>query len=397
MIAFLNENPGVTALCAVLICFCALTVVVLYLNKKQMRKTAMMLRRLDDRVMGANGKIRASVRTISESMGMATENLTTVSQNMEIRQERMRRDMQESLDAMRENSDRKLDDMRASLDMSLQKTLETRLGESFRLVSGQLENVYRGIGEMKNIAEGVGDLKKVLTGVKTRGVWGEVRLRALLEDTLNPSQYEENVCVQSGTGERVEFAVRLPGKTGENTVLLPIDSKFPVEDYQRLISASENSDRKQMEKYAHAFETAIIEQARRISSKYICVPYTTDFAIMFLPAESLYGEVLVRRGLAERMQREFRVLPAGPSTFQALLNCLEMGFQTVQMEKRSAEILTMLMGVKREFYTFGETLNKARTRLEQAAGDLDSVGVRTRAMNRKLSQLEGEGLFEKEE
>ena len=396
MIAFLNENPGVTALLAVLICFCALMIAVFYLSKKQTRKTAMMIRRLDERVMGANGKIRASVRTISETMGMATENLTTVSQNMEIRQERMRRDVQQSLDVMRETSDRKLEEMRSSLDMSLQKTLEARLGESFRLVSGQLENVYRGIGEMKTIAEGVGDLKKVLTGVKTRGVWGEVRLRALLEDTLNPSQYEENVCVQPGTNERVEFAVRLPGRTGENAVLLPIDSKFPVEDYQRLIAASEDGDKKQMEKCGHAFEMAILEQARKISGKYICVPYTTDFAILFLPAESLYGEVLVRRGLSERMQREFRVLPAGPSSFQALLNCLQMGFQTVAMEKRSAEILTILTGVKREFYTFGETLNKARTRLEQAAGDLDSVGVRTRAMNRKLSQLEGDGLFEDE-
>ncbi|MBQ3168621.1 MAG: DNA recombination protein RmuC [Clostridia bacterium] len=390
MIQFINSNPGVTAILAVLTAFALLIAVVYFLNKRQIQKTAAMIRRLDERVMNANGRIRASVRTISETMGMATENLTTVSQNMEIRQERMRREVSESIETMREMSDRKLDDMRASLDMSLQKTLETRLGESFRLVSGQLENVYRGIGEMKTIAEGVGDLKKVLTGVKTRGVWGEVRLRTLLEDTLTPSQYEENVCVQAGSNERVEFAVRLPGKTGDNAVLLPIDSKFPVEDYERLLSAGESGDKKAIEKCARAFETAIVEQARKIASKYIAVPFTTDFAIMFLPAESLYGEVLIRRGLADRLQREFHVLPVGPSTLQALLNCLQMGFQTVQMEKRSSEILKMLIGVKREFALFGETLNKARTRLEQAAGDLDSVGVRTRAMNRKLSELEGE-------
>lgn len=390
MIQFINSNPGVTAVISVLIAFALLIAVVYFLNKRQIQKTAAMIRRLDERVMNANGRIRASVRTISETMGMATENLTTVSQNMEIRQERMRREVSESIETMREMSDRKLDDMRASLDMSLQKTLETRLGESFRLVSGQLENVYRGIGEMKTIAEGVGDLKKVLTGVKTRGVWGEVRLRTLLEDTLTPSQYEENVCVQAGSNERVEFAVRLPGKTGDNAVLLPIDSKFPVEDYERLLSAGESGDKKAIEKCARAFETAIVEQARKIASKYIAVPFTTDFAIMFLPAESLYGEVLIRRGLADRLQREFHVLPVGPSTLQALLNCLQMGFQTVQMEKRSSEILKMLIGVKREFALFGETLNKARTRLEQAAGDLDSVGVRTRAMNRKLSELEGE-------
>lgn len=390
MIQFINSNPGVTAILAVLTAFALLIAVVYFLNKRQIQKTAAMIRRLDERVMNANGRIRASVRTISETMGMATENLTTVSQNMEIRQERMRREVSESIETMREMSDRKLDDMRASLDMSLQKTLETRLGESFRLVSGQLENVYRGIGEMKTIAEGVGDLKRVLTGVKTRGVWGEVRLRTLLEDTLTPSQYEENVCVQAGSNERVEFAVRLPGKTGDNAVLLPIDSKFPVEDYERLLSAGESGDKKAIEKCARAFETAIVEQARKIASKYIAVPFTTDFAIMFLPAESLYGEVLIRRGLADRLQREFHVLPVGPSTLQALLNCLQMGFQTVQMEKRSSEILKMLIGVKREFALFGETLNKARTRLEQAAGDLDSVGVRTRAMNRKLSELEGE-------
>ena len=390
MIQFINSNPGVTAILAVLTAFALLIAVVYFLNKRQIQKTAAMIRRLDERVMNANGRIRASVRTISETMGMATENLTTVSQNMEIRQERMRREVSESIETMREMSDRKLDDMRASLDMSLQKTLETRLGESFRLVSGQLENVYRGIGEMKTIAEGVGDLKKVLTGVKTRGVWGEVRLRTLLEDTLTPSQYEENVCVQAGSNERVEFAVRLPGKTGDNAVLLPIDSKFPVEDYERLLSAGEAGDKKAIEKCARAFETAIVEQARKIASKYIAVPFTTDFAIMFLPAESLYGEVLIRRGLADRLQREFHVLPVGPSTLQALLSCLQMGFQTVQMEKRSSEILKMLIGVKREFALFGETLNKARTRLEQAAGDLDSVGVRTRAMNRKLSELEGE-------
>ena len=389
MIQFINQNPGVTAILAIIVCFLGLAAFLYFMNKRQIRKTAQMIRRLDDRVMGANGRIRASVRTISETMGMAAENLTTVSQNMEIRQERMRRDLSESIESMREMSDRKLDDMRASLDMSLQKTLETRLGESFRLVSGQLENVYRGIGEMKTIAEGVGDLKKVLTGVKTRGVWGEVRLRTLFEDTLIKSQYEENVAVTPGASERVEFAVRLPGKSA-GEVLLPVDSKFPVEDYERLILANDTGDRKAIEKCARAFETAIIEQARRISSKYICVPHTTDFAVMFLPAESLYGEVLIRRGLIDRLQREFHVLPVGPSTFQALLNCLQMGFQTVQMEKRSSEILKMLMGVKREFALFGETLNKARTRLEQAAGDLDSVGVRTRAMNRKLSELEGE-------
>lgn len=390
MIDLMNANPGVTALFSVILCFSLSLLILLNLLRRQNRRTAAMLRRLDERVTGGNGRLRASVRVLTETMGSAAANLSAASDSMEMRQERMRREMEDKLEAMRENSDKKLDAMRESLGASMQKTLEARLGESFRLVSGQLESVYKGLGEMKNLAEGVGDLKRVLAGVKTRGVWGEVRLRALLKENLTPAQYAENVAVVPGSAERVEFAIRLPGRGDDEPVWLPIDSKFPMEDYARLIAASEAGDAKETAKCGQALENALLEQAKRISTKYIRVPHSTDFAVMFLPTESLYAEALSRRGLVDKMQNQYHVLPAGPSSFTALISCLQMGFRTLQMEKRSGEILRMLGGVKQEFARFGETLSKARTRLEQAAGDLDNVGVRTRALNRKLSELETE-------
>lgn len=388
MIELINQNPGVTALVAVLSGFAVLTAVVVYLFKRQARRTAAMLRRLDERVTGGNGRLRASVRALTDTMGAAAANLSAASDSMEMRQERMRREMEDKLESMRASSDQKLDEMRQSLGTSMQKTLDARLGESFRLVSGQLENVYRGLGEMRSLTQGVGDLKRVLSGVKTRGVWGEVRLRALISENLTPSQFAENVEIVPGSGERVEFAVRLPGRAEDAPVWLPVDSKFPMEDYARLVEASEAGDAKEVARCGQALENALIEQAKRISTKYIRVPHSTDFAVMFLPTESLYGEALSRRGLTEKLQNAYHVLPAGPTSFTALLNCLQMGFRTVAMEKRSGEILRMLGGVKQEFNRFGETLGKARARLEQAAGDLDSVGARTRALNRKLSELE---------
>jgi len=397
MLVWINENPGVVSLIAVLAGFCMLAAFVFYMFRRQTRKTASMLRRLDERVMGASGRLRATVNVINQVMGTTANSLNASSESMEARQERMRREIDEKLELIRVSNEKKMDDLRDSLGASVQKTLEARLGESFRLVSGQLESVYKGLGEMKQLAEGVGDLKRVLSGVKTRGVWGEVRLKTLLEDSLTPAQFAENVCVQPGSQERVEFCVRLPGRGDDAPVWLPVDSKFPMEDYQRLVSASEAGDQKECARCAQALETAILNEAKRISSKYIRVPNTTDFAVMFLPVESLYGEVLSRRGLAERLQREYRILPAGPQSFQALLNSLQMGFRTLAMEKRSGEILRMLGGVKQEFARFGETLTKARARLEQAAGDLDSVGVRTRALNKKLSELENAGPYPEEE
>lgn len=300
--------------------------------------------------------------------------------------EGMRRTMDERLDAIVRLNDRKLEQMRQTVAEKLESTLETRLGESFRRVDEQLSRVYKGLGEMQSLAQGVGDLKKVLTGVKTRGVWGEVRLRALLEDALSPGQYVENAQVTPGSAERVEFAIRLPAADGEGA-LLPVDSKFPQEDYLRLVDASRAGDAEGVRAARKQLESAVREQAKRIRDKYIKPPATTDYAVLFLPVESLYAEVARIDGLLEALQAAYRVLVAGPSTFAALLTSLQMGFRTVALQKRSGEVLALLVSVKAEFQKYGEAVQKARTRLEQASGDLDFIDTRARALSRKLRDV----------
>ena len=356
--------------------------------KKQDRKNTYLLQKMDRKLARSDAGMRGALLSLSRSMGSASTTLTGVSDSMEQRQERMRREMEEKLDALKTSTDSRLTAMADKLGGDMQQAIETRLGESFRAVSSELEKVYKGLGEMQALAQNVGDLKRVMTGVKTRGVWGEVRLKALLEDGLPAGSYIENACVREGSLERVEFAVKMPGKGDGQCVLLPIDSKFPVEDQQRLLSAREKCDAEEEKKCRKALESAIIEQAKRISSKYILPPLTTDFAIMFLPTESLYAEILMIDGLTEKLQSTYKVLPVGPTNLAALLSCLQMGFRSIAVEKRSGEILSMLGGVRREFDSFGEVIDKARTHLEQAAGDLNSVGVRTRAVSKKLSDME---------
>ena len=356
--------------------------------KKQDRRNTYLLQKMDRKLARSDAGMRGALLSLSRSMGSASTTLTGVSDSMEQRQERMRREMEEKLDALKTSTDSRLTAMADKLGGDMQQAIETRLGESFRAVSSELEKVYKGLGEMQALAQNVGDLKRVMTGVKTRGVWGEVRLKALLEDGLPAGSYIENACVREGSLERVEFAVKMPGKGDGQCVLLPIDSKFPVEDQQRLLSAREKGDAEEEKKCRKALESAIIEQAKRISSKYILPPLTTDFAIMFLPTESLYAEILMIDGLTEKLQSTYKVLPVGPTNLAALLSCLQMGFRSIAVEKRSGEILSMLGGVRREFDSFGEVIDKARTHLEQAAGDLNSVGVRTRAVSKKLSDME---------
>ena len=356
--------------------------------KKQDRKNTYLLQKMDRKLARSDAGMRGALLSLSRSMGSASTTLTGVSDSMEQRQERMRREMEEKLDALKTSTDSRLTAMADKLGGDMQQAIETRLGESFRAVSSELEKVYKGLGEMQALAQNVGDLKRVMTGVKTRGVWGEVRLKALLEDGLPAGSYIENACVREGSLERVEFAVKMPGKGDGQCVLLPIDSKFPVEDQQRLLSAREKGDAEEEKKCRKALESAIIDQAKRISSKYILPPLTTDFAIMFLPTESLYAEILMIDGLTEKLQSTYKVLPVGPTNLAALLSCLQMGFRSIAVEKRSGEILSMLGGVRREFDSFGEVIDKARTHLEQAAGDLNSVGVRTRAVSKKLSDME---------
>lgn len=288
---------------------------------------------------------------------------------------------------IREDNSKKLDEMRRTVDEKLQKTLEEKMNESFRLVSERLEQVYKGLGEMQNLASGVGDLKKVLSNVKTRGILGELQLGSILKEILSPQQYEENIATVPGSKNVVEFAVKFPHENGGFTYL-PIDSKFPLDAYTDLQSAYDSSDAQSVKAAAAALCTRLKQFAKEVHEKYVLCPYTTEFAIIFLPVEGLYAEA-VNRGMVEILQREYKINIAGPSTMAAILNSLQMGFKTLAIEKRSAEVWTLLGAVKKEFDTFGTVLNSAQKKLEQANSELDKlVGVRTRAIERKLKSVE---------
>ncbi|QWE27907.1 DNA recombination protein RmuC [Polynucleobacter sp. AM-7D1] len=282
----------------------------------------------------------------------------------------------------------KLEEMRKTVDEKLHATLEQRLGESFKQVSDRLEAVHRGLGEMQTLASGVGDLKRVLTNVKSRGTWGEVQLGALIEQTLTIDQYQKNISTKPGSRDVVEFAIRLPGPSAESPVWLPVDAKFPMEDYQRLMDAQDRADIADMESAAKALESRIKLEAKTIREKYIEPPHTTDFAILFLPTEGLYAEVMRRQGLLELLQRDYRVTVAGPSTFSAMLNSLHMGFRTLAIEKRSSEIWNTLGQIKTEFGKFGEVIDATRKKLDAASKSFESVDVRTRKINKTLSGVE---------
>ena len=301
------------------------------------------------------------------------------------------------MDALRQTNAQQLLEVRHTVDEKLTQSLDKRLNDSFALVSQRLEQVYRGLGEMQSLASGVGDLKRVLTNVKTRGIWGEMQLGALLRQVLSPGQYEENVAVVPGASERVEFALRLPGQQ-DAPVYLPIDSKFPQEDYLRLTEASQAGDAAAVEEARKALAGRIRQEAKRISTKYVLPPHTTDFAVMFLPVEGLYAEAVQQPGLMEAVQRDFRVVVAGPSTFSALLNALQMGFRTLAIERRTSEVWKLLGAVKADFGRFAETLEKTRQRLQQATESIDTAFARTRSIERRLGAVEetGEGKLPEE-
>jgi DNA recombination protein RmuC len=283
----------------------------------------------------------------------------------------------------------RLEEMRKTVDEKLHATLETRLSESFRHVSERLERVHRGLGEMQQLALGVGDLKRVLTNVKTRGTWGEVQLEMLLEQVLTPDQYGKNVETIPGSNARVEFALKLPGQKDDGApVWMPIDAKFPKEQYERLLEAAERADAEAVALAGRELERAVRGEAKTIAEKYLAPPLTTDFAILFLPTEGLYAEVMRRPGLADELQRVNRISIAGPSTLTALLNSLQMGFRTLALEKRSSEVWQVLGAVKTEFAKFGDVLAATRTTLERAAKNIESAEVRSRQMARKLKSVE---------
>ena len=300
----------------------------------------------------------------------------------------LRATLESQLKSLQAGNEQKLEQMRATVDEKLQATLETRLGESFRLVSERLEAVQRGLGEMQSLASGVGDLKRVLTNVKDRGTFGETQLGALLEQILTREQYTENVATLPGSNERVEFALKLPGSTDGGTVWLPVDAKFPREDYERLLDAQERADAAQAQQAGQALERRLRDEARKIREKYVAPPHTTDFALLFLPTEGLYAEAIRRPGLFDALQREHRITLVGPTTLLAVLNALQLGFRTLAIEKRSSEVWQLLGTVKTEFGKFAGVLESADKQLNTVQNSLKQAGVRTRAIERQLRGVE---------
>lgn len=324
----------------------------------------------------------AQLESFAKQLGQLT-------QRNEQRMDKLRDAVEGQLKAIQQDNTRKLDEMRKTVDEKLNDTLEKRLGESFRLVSERLELVHKGLGEMQSLALGVGDLKRVLTNVKTRGIWGEMQLGNILEQILTIDQYAQNVVTRPGSNERVEFAIKLPGRDQEGSIVwLPIDAKFPQEDYQRLQDAQEQGDFAAAEETAKALENRIKAEAKDIAAKYICVPDTTDFAILFLPIEGLYAEVLRRPGLCDILMREYKVIVTGPTTLAALLNSLQMGFRTLAIEKRSSEVWGILGAVKSEFGKFGILLDKTHKKLQEASNSIDNAARKSRTIQRKLKDVQ---------
>lgn len=328
-----------------------------------------------------------SLRRMEAASQGADNRLTALLQQNEVRMEALRKTMDESMQRLTTDNAKRLEEMRKTVDEKLHETLEKRLTESFAQVSRRLEEVYKSLGEMHTLANGVGDLKRMLGNVKTRGVWGEVQLGALLEQALTSTQYARNVAIAPGSQERVEYAVCLPGHKDKAPVYLPIDSKFPQEDYTRLAEASQENDIQATEAARKALMNAVRTEAKRIG-KYIVPPHSTDFAVMFLPLEGLYAEVMRHADVVEGIQREQRILIAGPSTLLALLNSLQMGFRTLAIEQRSAEVWKLLGAVKADFGSFAQVLQKTQEKLRQATDTIDTAFVRTRTIEKRLKNVE---------
>jgi DNA recombination protein RmuC len=344
------------------------------------------LARLGDLLSSSMSRVSDAQRDGLEAFA---QQLAALTESNERKLEALRTVVETRLQSLQEDNAAQLEKVRATVDERLQGTLETRLGESFRAVSERLEQVHRGLGEMQALASGVGDLKRVLTNVKTRGTWGEVQLGVLLEQVLAPAQYATNVATRDGSADRVEFAVRLPGRDDRDAVVwLPIDAKFPQEDYQRLLEASERGDGEGVEAAARQLEQRVKASAHDIRGKYLDPPHTTDFAILFLPIEGLYAEVLRRPGLADAIQREERVIIAGPTTVWAILNSLQMGFRSLAIEKSSSEVWRVLGGVKTQFGKFGELLGGVQKKLQEASNKMDAVARQSRTIERKLRDVQ---------
>ena len=340
---------------------------------------------LKDLLETMSGHMQRQFATLQATV---VQQLQTMTQGWQQNAEQLRHALNERLAAIQADNTAKLEEMRRTVDEKLHATLEQRLGDSFRLVSERLEQVHAGLGEMKHLAGSVGDLKRVMTNVRTRGTWGEVQLGAIIESLLTAEQYERNVKTVEGSADLVEYAIKMPGKNDHETVWLPIDSKYPVEDYQRLLDAHDSGDKEQVLKASNAFAAAVKAQARKIREKYVAPPKTTDFAILFVPTEGLFAEICRIPGMVETLQNDHRVVIAGPTTLAAMLNSLRLGFRTLAIEKRSSEVWNILASVKTEFRKFGDTIEATRKSIDNAAKKFSDIGVRTRAIERRLRGVE---------
>lgn len=369
----------------------AIIALLIFLIVRKPRPTAIDTSKLEERLIRVEseldkiapkieGEFRENRKEISDNL---QGNRKEISDNLQL----IQKTVDTRVKSLQEDNAKKLEEMRLTVDEKLQKSVEQRFNASFKQISGQLTQVYQGLGEMKSLANGVGDLKKVMEGVKTRGIYGEVQLGNIISDCMPKEQYEENIATKKGSNDRVEFAIKMPGKD-DLTVYLPIDSKFPIENYARLISAYDNGDRTEIEAYRKSLATDVKEQAKKISTKYLDPPQTTDFGVMFVPTESLYAEILRVPGLSDTIRQKYNVTICSPSTLPVILSGLTMGFRTVAIEKRSAEVWQTLGAVKTQFSKFGDLLAATKKKLEETANKIGSAETTSRQIERKLKDVE---------
>ena len=358
-----------------------IVVIMLLLKKRDHSEELANYKAMEERLIRMEGEVGKINPAIDRNF---RENRKEISENLE----RLQNNNARSIEQLRTGNEKKLEEMRETVDEKLKASVEKRFNESFKSISAQLTQVYQGLGEVKTMTSEVGSLKKVMEGVKTRGIYGEVQLGAIIEDILNKSQYEENVITKKGSSDRVEFAIRMPGKDAESVVFLPIDSKFPVENYSRLLSAYDKGDKSDIDKYSKALANDVKEQAKKISTKYLDPPMTTDFGMMFVPTESLYAEILRIPGLSDEMRQKYHVSVTSPSTLPVALNGLLMGFKTVAIEKRSAEVWQTLGAVKTQFGKFSDLLEGVQKKLQESANKIESAKTTSRQIEKKLKSVE---------
>lgn len=355
-------------------------------NKEAREEIAKSIKDFGDSV---NKQVSNLTENQTKSFQSFSDKLSEVIEKNDQKMDKVKEAVEKRLENIQKDNSEKLEKMRETVDEKLHATLEKRLGESFKLVSERLDLVHKGLGEMQTLATGVGDLKKVLQNVKTRGTWGEVQLGNLLDQFMTSEQYEKNVATKKGSNDRVEFAIKIPAKDDKiKNLWLPIDAKFPLEDFQSLIDAEDKGDAVLADKLSKALEARIKSEAKDIKEKYLDPPYTTDFGVLFLPIESLYAEVLRRPGLADTLQKDYKVIITGPTTIAAILNSLQMGFRTLAIEKRSSEVWAVLGAIKKEFTTFGDILDKTQKKLHEASNTIEDASRKSRTIERKLNKVQ---------